>query len=217
MSSPPPAAPHHATPPRASQRGLAAIVLAAGRSSRFVQGHKLTATVDGIPLVAHALQQVAAGPVDDIVVVVSGEPDGVQAAAGLGRWRFAINANAAQGLSTSIRTGIAALEPDTPAAMIVLGDMPGVSAQLIAALAETAASNPGAIVYPVTPDCSQGHPVLWPRDLFGALATLEGDKGAKPLLAAHKDRVVTVAWATTEITRDIDTREDLAAFLERRD
>lgn len=203
--------------PPAPMPGLAAIVLAAGYSSRFRGGHKLTATVDGRPLVARILDQVSAAPVGDIVVVLGAQADAVRAAAGEGRWKFILNPVAADGLSTSIRAGITALTSTAQAAMIVLADMPGVTAPLIAALAEAAARNPGAIVHPVAPDGSQGHPVLWPADLFGALATLTGDKGAKRLLDVHKARVLALPWASAEITQDIDTREDLAAFLARKD
>lgn len=214
MSTPSPA--QFSRPP-APIPGLAAIVLAAGCSSRFEGGHKLTATLDGRPLVARILDQVSAAPVEDIVVVVGAHADSVRAAAGEGRWKFILNPVAADGLSTSIRAGITALTSTAQAAMIVLADMPGVTAPLIAALAEAAARNPGAIVHPVAPDGSQGHPVLWPADLFGALATLTGDKGAKGLLEAHKARVLALPWASSEITRDIDTREDLAAFLAHED
>lgn len=193
--------------------GLAAIVLAAGRSSRFEGAHKLTQALDGRALVGRVLDQVAAGPAGDIVVVVGERAEAVRAAAGQGRWRFTLNALAAGGLSTSIRAGIAALAPGTQAAMIVLADMPSITTPLICALAEAARANPGAIIHPVTPDGRQGHPVLWPADLFGALRALTGDKGAKGLLETHKARIVTLRWDDAGITRDIDTRQDLAAFL----
>lgn len=200
-------------PPVPRLTGLAAIVLAAGRSSRFSEGHKLAAELDGRPMVARVLDQVAQSPVADIVVVVGEQADTVQAAAGQGRWTFIHNPNAAEGLSTSIGAGIAALPSTTQAAMIVLADMPGVTTALITALALAAKANPGSIIHPRAPDGTQGHPVVWPAQLFQALSGLSGDKGAKGLLTKHSDRVVAMDWAGSEMTRDIDTREDLAAYL----
>lgn len=194
---------------------FAAVVLAAGRSSRFTGGHKLLAEVAGIALVRRVLEQVAASPIGDIAAVVSVDGGAVRAAAGEGRWRFVENVNAGEGLSTSIRAGLSALPESVAGALIVLADMPGVTSDLIAHVLQTAAANPRAIVHPVTGDGRQGHPVWWPRDLFAELMTLEGDAGAKPLLKMYANRVVTIAAGGADAVTDIDTPADLATFTGR--
>ena len=195
--------------------GYGAIVLAAGRSSRFADGHKLLADIGGKPLIRHTLEAVAASPVDDIVLVIGPQSEAaLRAAAGDGRWRMTVNEDASLGLSTSLRAGLAALPKEVHGALVVLADMPGVTAALIARLLEKAGAYPDAIVYPLTGDGKQGHPVYWPRDLFPEFADLGGDQGGKPLLRRHAHRIVTIP-ADERAAIDIDTVEDLAAFNNR--
>ncbi|MEQ1717160.1 MAG: nucleotidyltransferase family protein, partial [Hyphomicrobium sp.] len=130
-----------------------------------------------------------------------------------GRWRFVVNDHAHDGLSTSIRAGLAALAPDTSGVLIVLADMPGVSEDLIARVLDAASAGTTRIVHPVTADGQQGHPVFWPSDLFAELMSLQGDAGAKSILARHKHRVVTISPGAADAFSDIDTPGDLAAFV----
>lgn len=193
----------------------AAVVLAAGRSSRFANGHKLLATIDGRPLIRRTLEAVSASPVANIVLVVAPDTqDAIRSASGEGRWRTVVNGEATAGLSTSLRAGIAALPPGVAGAFVVLADMPGTTADLIARLIGKASEYPGSIVYPVAADRQQGHPVLWPADIFSDFKDLSGDQGGKPLLRRHAHRIVTID-ADPGATFDIDTVEDLAAFTRR--
>jgi len=194
---------------------IAAIVLAAGRSSRFEGGHKLLAPLGGVPLIRRVLIEVSAAGLDEIVLVISPEGSKIAAAAGPGPWRTLVNEEAAEGLASSIRTGIAALVPHVAGAAIVLADMPGVSAELVANLAENAAAHPEAIVYPSAPDGRQGHPVIWPRALFPELMALSGDKGAKALIERHAAIARPLPLANARALADIDTFADLQAFAQK--
>jgi molybdenum cofactor cytidylyltransferase len=193
---------------------ITAIVLAAGRSTRFGADNKLLADAGDGPLIRRVLAAVAASPVDDIVVVTGLDGGRVAAAAGPGRWHLVTNPEPDAGLSSSIRAGIGALAPGTDGVLIVLGDMPGVTADLIAAIITAfEAKARGAIVFPQSPDGRQGHPVLWPRSLFTELASLTGDTGGKALIAAHCGLVSTVPAGDGERAfLDIDTEADLARF-----
>ena len=193
---------------------IAAIVLAAGRSSRFEHGNKLLADIGGLPLVRSVLNAVDASAVTDILLVVAGEAHEVVEAAGSGRWRTVVNSEAERGLSSSLRTGIAALPDTTDGALVVLADMPGISTGLIArVIAAFTAGNGDVIVYPAAGgDGRQGHPVLWPRRLFAELKTLEGDTGGKMLLQKYKGILRTVPVAGTGAFLDIDRAADLAKF-----
>lgn len=190
---------------------IAALVLAAGRSSRFKDGNKLLASIDGVPLVRRVLTAVAASSVTDIVLVVAPEAQGVVEAAGAGRWRKIINEQTENGLASSLRAGISALPGTTDGALVVLADMPGINTELIArVMAAFTAEGGGVIVYPADNAGRQGHPVLWPRCLFPELLALEGDTGGKRLLQEHKaiSRPVPVSGADAFL--DIDTQADLA-------
>lgn len=192
-----------------------AVVLAAGRSSRFADGHKLLADIGGKPMIRSTLEAVSASAVESIVLVVSFEHhDAIMAAAGTGRWTGCINAAAGDGLASSLRSGAAVLPDHLDGVLVVLGDMPGITPDLIATILAKAAAYPGSIVYPLTPDGKQGHPVYWPADIVPEFWDLTGDQGGKPLLRRHAHRIVTVP-AGDDATLDIDTVEDLAAFRQR--
>ena len=192
---------------------IAAIVLAAGRSSRFEHGNKLLATIDGMPLVRRVLNAVEASSVTEILLVVApGAPDVVEAA-GAGRWRTVVNTQSEQGLATSLRAGVAALPETTDGALVVLADMPGINADLITRIIATSSENGGGvIVYPAGEEGRQGHPVLWPRHLFPELMTLQGDTGAKMLLQKHKAMSRAVLVTGDSPFLDIDTDADLARY-----
>lgn len=194
---------------------VGAIVLAAGRSSRFEGGHKLLASTSGKPLIRHVLETMVASRAGQIVLVIAPGGEAVANAAGAGRWRTMANPGAEGGLSTSIRAGIAALDSNVNCALIVLADMPGITSDLIDRLIDAGRENAGAIVHPVTADGRQGHPVLWPRDLFPRLLELEGDSGAKRLLKDHAARVVRIPAGNADPVTDIDTRRDWEAFKAR--
>lgn len=196
---------------------IAAVIVAAGRSSRFGDDDKLLAEFRGAPLIHHAAAAVAASQIADAILVVGPHNDAIVAGAGQGPWRVAINNNPDSGLSSSIRTGIAALDRSIDGALIVLGDMPFVTAGLIAKLSKVFIVNHSRrIVFPVTRDGRQTNPVLWPRALFPELMRLTGDVGAKAVLAANPDLQAPVTIDDDIEAFDIDTRADLEEAAARR-
>jgi molybdenum cofactor cytidylyltransferase len=185
---------------------IAAIVLAAGRSTRMGVANKLLAELGGKPMLRWAVEAALASRARPVLAVTGHQEGDVRAAlAGLDATVVA-NPDFAQGLSTSLKAGIGAVPADCDGALVLLGDMPRIEAshldQLIAAFA------PGAIVVPVHQG-RQGNPVLWPRALFEEIMQLEGDAGAKRLIAAHRDAVRAVEMATTAILLDVDTPDAL--------
>ncbi len=188
----------------------AAIVVAAGRSSRFEAGNKLLALHHGKPLVTYALDAAEKSSVDEIVLVTGPGGDAIVQLAGDGRWRCVVNHRAEDGLSSSIQAGLSALASDIDGTMILLADMPRVSPVIINSLHDTFIAGGGQrIVFPSLKDGTQGNPVLWPRALFAELMTLEGDVGGKAVLARHPELHTPVPIEDHGITFDIDTIDDL--------
>ncbi len=187
---------------------IAAIVLAAGLSRRMEGQNKLIATIDGVPLVRRAVLAAAASPVQAIYVVTGHRRRETEAAlAGLAV-TFVPNPRYADGLSTSLRAGLAALPPDIEGALVLLGDMPAVAEGDIARL--VAAFGPGRIV--VSTDAGQPrNPVLWSQAWFAELAHVEGDRGGKGLIDANPDAVVGVEIGPAA-SLDIDDPAALAAL-----
>ena len=199
---------------QAEEPRIAAILLAAGRSTRLGAANKLLADAGGKPMLRWAAEAALASKARPIIVVVGHEAPGVSAAlAGLDATAV-VNPDFAQGLSTSLKAGIAAVPAGCDGALVLLGDMPQIEAgdldRLIAAFA------PGAIVVPVHGG-RQGNPVLWARGHFPELMRLQGDAGAKRLIAAHRGSVREVELATARIFADIDTPEDLQRLREKED
>lgn len=192
---------------------IGAVVLAAGRASRFGAGaddSKVLARLDGKPLVRHVAEAALASRARPVVVVIGHAGAGVRAALGGLDATIVDNPHAASGMAGSLKAGVAALPADCAGALILLADMPRVRARTLDALIAAYAAGdrrPDAVA-PVFAG-RRGNPVLLGRALFGAVAGLEGDVGARALLAQADVREIEVDDPGVSI--DIDTRAALRA------
>jgi molybdenum cofactor cytidylyltransferase len=198
--------------PRAPRIG--AIVLAAGLSSRMGR-NKLLADIDGKPLLRRVVEAAAASGVDPIVVV-SGNAAAETAAALAGlRVNVVDNPDYRNGLSTSLKRGLRALPDDCDGAIVLLGDMPAVTAALIDKLIAAFDPAENRAICVATYQGKRGNPVLWARQFFADMLQLEGDVGAKHLMAANGELVCEVEAADDGPLIDIDTPEALAVYAAR--
>lgn len=187
---------------------IAAIVLAAGRSSRM-GSNKLLADLNGKPLIRHSVEALKASSVHDIIVVTGNEPELVKLALEPLNVAFVHNPDYAEGLSTSLKRGLAAAAADMDALLVCLGDMPLVDAPTIDRLiAAYSVAEHRTICIP-TFEGKRGNPVLWGRQHFIALEDIEGDQGGRLLLDALSDEVVEVDVKSQAILADVDTPEAL--------
>lgn len=199
---------------------VAVLVLAAGRSTRMGGPNKLLAEADGAPLVVHAVKAALASQAVEVVVVLGHMADEIRPAIEKAlpvkaRVRFVTNPDFADGLSTSVRTGIAALGPNIDAAIVQLGDMPGVGAPLLNRLMAAFSPVEGRSICVPTVGGKRGNPVLWARRFFAEMGNLSGDSGAKHLIGEHADLVCEVEMTGEAAITDIDTPEALAAWRAR--
>ena len=178
---------------------IAAIVLAAGESTRF-GGPKQLVLLDRV------LENVRGANFDDVIVVLGAYAADILREIELGDARLVINENYADGMSTSIQAGLRALHDNTEAAMIVLGDQPYVrSSTMQLLLDEFRRVRPPALV-PVH-DGRRGNPVVVAAELFPAMMELRGDVGFRAI--AGRWPVTEVAVDDDGVLRDVDTAEDL--------
>jgi molybdenum cofactor cytidylyltransferase len=189
---------------------VAGVVLAAGLSSRMGT-NKMLADYCGEPMLRASVRAFVAAGLDEVFVVTGHEPDQAgQALEGL-KVTLVHNAQFATGLASSVRAGVAAAT-SFDAVIIGLGDMPRVSPQLIKRL--VAAYNPvehRSIVMPVHRG-EIGNPVLWGADYFNVLLKLEGDRGARALIAAYRNEAVEIEAGDDGVLIDADTPEALHAL-----
>jgi molybdenum cofactor cytidylyltransferase len=211
IARPQPRAPDHV----AHAPHVAAIVLAAGRSTRMGPRNKLCEIVRGTALVRHAVKAALASRADPVFVVTGHESEAIRAAlAGLDV-RFVDNPDFASGLSSSLKAGLAVLPPASAGALVLLGDMPNITAGIIDRLIAHLGENPEAKAIVPTVLGQRGNPVLLARAQFGEIVHLTGDAGARKLLDQAGDAVIEVAIDDPAIALDIDTPEALAAFTDK--
>jgi molybdenum cofactor cytidylyltransferase len=125
--------------------------------------------------------------------------------------KFARNPDFAGGLASSVKAGVAAVASGADGAVICLGDMPLIDAHLIDRLIEAFAPDRGNLIVVPVADGRRGNPVLWSRRFFNELMTLEGDIGARHLIAKHGEAVAEVTVAGDGAFLDIDTPQALDA------
>ena len=198
-------------PPAVDGRQVAAILLAAGRSTRMGGPNKLTAEIGGRALVRIAAEQALASRASRVIVVTGHERARVEAALQGLPVRLVHNPDYAQGLSTSLKAGLAALPPQVDGAIVCLGDMPQVSAALIDRLLAAFDPERGSLVVVPTIEGKRGNPVVWSRRFVPDLMALEGDVGARHLIAAYADVVAEVPVDDAAALLDVDTPEALLA------
>jgi molybdenum cofactor cytidylyltransferase len=192
-------------------RNVAAVILAAGRSTRMGGPNKLLAELNGKALVRIVTEQALASKAQGVIVVTGHQADQVERAlAGL-KVKFVRNGDFVDGLASSVKTGIAAVPADADGAVVCLGDMPLIDAHLIDRLIETFAPDRGNLIAVPVSDGRRGNPVLWSRRFFGELMTLDGDIGARHLIARHGEAVAEVPVEGHGAFLDIDTPQALEA------
>jgi molybdenum cofactor cytidylyltransferase len=188
---------------------IGAIILAAGRSTRM-GSNKLLEDLNGKPLVRHVAEAALASKVHPVIVVTGHQHEGVSAALEGLNLTFIHNADFADGLSTSLKTGVAALTTEVTAVIVLLGDMPLIPSAAINQLITAFEASPQKIAAVPVYEGEWGNPVLLSRTLFEEVSTLQGDAGARRLLNGRADDVLEVPIASDAVLIDLDTPEALA-------
>ncbi len=202
----------------------AAIILAAGSSSRMGQGrHKLLLPLGTRPVLAHVLEAALASRARPILVVLGYQAEQVRASLGAYTTHpdltWLDNPDYAQGMSSSLQVGLRAIiDPAVPqlssdGALILLGDQPLLTARIIDALLATRISSGRRIVAPLYAG-KRGNPVLFDASLFPELLTVTGDEGGRKVIERHRQEVATVELESELASYDVDTWESYQRVVE---
>jgi molybdenum cofactor cytidylyltransferase len=187
----------------------AAIILAAGGASRFGAPKQL-AQLDGAALLQHVVDAARAVPLlEDIVVVLGANADAIEARVDLAPARTVRCASWPDGLSASLRAGVAALDEGVDCALVLLGDQPRVTPQVIALVVDGAAAS-GVRAARASYGGVGGHPVALRRALLQRVPELTGDAGMRDLLVGPGVRLLEAGHLCDPA--DVDTPQDLQAL-----
>lgn len=192
---------------------IAAIILAAGRATRFGAGpddSKVLAKLDGASLLRRVAVAASQSKAQPVIAVVGHAFAKVEAELRGFDFQIIRNHDLDLGLSHSLKLGLSLVPETASGAIVLLADMPYVTAKLVDDLVrafETAAEKPLAVV-PVRSG-ARGNPVVLSREIFAEAKAVGGDRGARGLLDKLTHGVLEVGIDTEAIAVDVDTRETL--------
>ena len=196
---------------------VAAIVLAAGSSSRYGGANKLLLPFGAGAVVQRAVRTVRDANIERIIVVTGHQREAVEAALANERCTFVHNPRHAEGeMVSSIQAGLRYLmDSDVQAGLIVLGDQPLLPASIIQRLIEAHERNGGDIIAPRFGN-QRGHPVLLGRTFWDEALRLPDGAPMRALLAAHPRELAYLLVDTDAVLRDVDTPTLYAEALQRK-
>jgi molybdenum cofactor cytidylyltransferase len=192
---------------------ISGIVLAAGASRRFGATKQLV-PASGKPLTQHSIDALDEAGAEEILVVTGHDADAVEAGLALpAQGRFLRNPDHRLGQSSSLAVALHALDEASEAAVVLMGDQPGITGAQARALIERFVTTRGRIVRLAFRD-GPG-PALLSREVYAEAGHLTGDVGARVLMASHPEWVEDVSIDAL-VPRDIDLPEDLRDEAARR-
>jgi molybdenum cofactor cytidylyltransferase len=181
-----------------------ALLLCGGKATRF-GSDKLAANLDGQPLVAHSVHNLLAGAGNALAVIPPGSKKLRRILDDSG-CDVLESPDCIRGMGASLAAGVAAM-PDASGWIVALGDMPFVKPLTIAAVVDKIEK--GALIAAPMYQGIRGHPVGFSSRLKDELLALDGDEGARGVLAAHRDGIEALIVADAGVAADVDVPADL--------
>lgn len=191
-----------------NERRIAAVILAAGLSSRC-PGNKLLQTIAGKPVVRYVVEAAIASKAIGVLVVVGHDAEKLSEVLSGLPVAIVNNAQYASGLSSSLRCAVQQAPADSDGLLVLLGDMPFVTAAVIDDLIEQFDPTHGHEICVPMAKGRQGNPVLWGRRFFAELTSMTGDNGGKSIIGLHRKFVVELDVEDDGVLIDIDTVDDV--------
>ena len=187
------------------------MVLAAGMSRRM-GAHKMLLPWGGGKVIAHIVDELLGSRADRVLVVVGFEGEKVTGQL-LGRdVTIVSNADYAEGMLSSVRCGLRALPGGCEKVLVVLGDQPSLTAELVNEMLQ--AETKKGIVVPKY-NGKRGHPLLFAIDYREEILTHFNEEGLRGLLRAHPEEVFELNVLNSTVLSDMDCPEDYRREQER--
>jgi molybdenum cofactor cytidylyltransferase len=193
------------------QRHVAAVVLAAGMSSRMGQPKVLLPWAGGKTILEHIITQLVLARLSHITVVTGNQADEVKRLALQAGVKVTHNKHYATGeMLSSLKAGLRAMPPHISAVLVALGDQPTIQPRIIGQVMTAYAEGKGEIVAP-SYQMRRGHPILIDRRYWQEILDLPEDGAPRDVIERHKDRIAYVNVDTDSVLRDLDTPDDYQA------
>jgi len=193
---------------------ISAILLAAGESRRMGRSKQLLPW-HGKTLLQHSLESILNSAADETILVLGHEADRIGKSLPALPVKIVINPDYKQGMASSLRQGLLAMDPGSEAFLVLLADQPGIGPEIINTLIRTfrQADPRRGIVRPVYRG-RPGHPVLIGAQYLQEALQLQGDVGARRILMNHPGDILEIAVDQDAVLRDIDTPEEYQKYAE---
>lgn len=192
---------------------ISATILAAGSSSRMGRDNKLLLPVHGQPIINHVCNAVMKSKIKNVVVVTGYQHSQIEEILPETIDNVMYNEQWENGMASSISLGISSLPSTIDGNMVILGDMPLLTAEIIDMIFDKFLENKGQkIVYPIWRDV-QCNPVIFPKKYFSEIRSLRGDQGCKVLIKKSLDSTIGVHVNSSEVSFDCDTMDDYSVLI----
>lgn len=185
---------------------VSGLILGAGASQRFGEPKQLLPFGETTLLGWVVSQARRADQLDETIAVLGRSAEEIRRRVDFGNTRVVENPVFTEGCASSYRAGISALDPRSEAIMIILGDQPGITPEIINRLADEWRQSDAPIAL-CSYEARKGHPMIFARSMFDQLEVLHGDKAAWKLVDASANAVLEVHFALP-FPEDINTPED---------
>lgn len=185
---------------------ISAVLLSAGESKRMGV-NKLSLPWGGMTIFEHCLNTLLRSKADEVIVVFNPRMRELENKVKGEKSKVVINSYYQKGISTSIRRGIHAVNPNSRGILIAMGDQPFIKTRTVNALIHAFTQRRGGIIVPSFQK-RKGHPVLFHRKYEKELLKLKGDVGGRSIIEKHPDDVWEVSVKSGAVIRDIDTLQE---------
>ena len=188
---------------------ISAILLAAGQSKRMNGKNKLIKEIKGIPLLKHSIKNILDSSIDELIIVLGFEKEIIKNLINENKKiKFAINKNYESGLASSIKTGLNHLSDNTKAFFICLGDMPNVNKEIYNQLINASFGNKDKEIFVPYYQERQANPILFSKKMKDEIQKIEGDFGAKKIIADNEKKVFKLSTQDKGVITDFNKIND---------
>jgi len=184
---------------------ISAILLAAGQSKRMGGENKLTKETQGVPLIKHSVKNILTSSVDELIIVLGYQKEIIEKIIDKNeKIKFVFNKNFESGMASSIKIGLDNLSEETEIFFICLGDMPNVDKEIYNQLINLSFNNKDKEIFVPYYQEKQANPILFSKKMRSKIKKIEGDFGAKKIIAEHEKKVFKLSIQNKGVITDFN-------------